>query len=105
MSSRLFRSIIAFGASLGIGTGVATVATLASGCDLYWGDPKDGRGHTGWPIIDASQPGCHYDGYCDAGWPTISDAPWGIIDAPAVPDAAPDARPPDAHVTPNGGST
>ena len=66
--SRLFRTIVVFGTSLGAGTGLVVAAT-SSGCDLYFG-PGSGSGHggSGWTHIDAG---------CD-----LCDAHWGIIDAP-----------------------
>ena len=81
--SGLYRSIVAFGISLGAGAPVA-------GCNLYvehgHGPPApDGRPDAstiedcGFPIIDAALPP-------DA-WPPIADAPW------------PDAPPPDARTT------
>jgi hypothetical protein len=63
MSSRLFRSIVVFGAAMGVGAGM--VAQTA-GCDLYFAPRPD----PGPPvIIDASN------------WGTIADGPWPIIDA------------------------
>jgi hypothetical protein len=84
-SSRLFRSIVVFGASLGVASGIVGL-TANAGCDFI--DP--GPAHHGkWPVIDA-------------GWGTIADAPnfcdgrcpdgWGIIDA-ANPDAYAAAAP------------
>jgi hypothetical protein len=94
--TRLFRSIVVFGTSLGAGASVVAV-TLAPACTLYVG-PGDKRVPDAWPAIaDAPPPP-------DA-WPVIADAPpdawYGIIDA-SVPDAWPviaDAPlPPDAGV-------
>lgn len=75
--SRLFRTIVVFGSSLGAATVFgAAVSTVSSGCELYEATP-----HHGWPIIDAAIPDalCGDGGYCP-------DARWGIIDA-ALPDA------------------
>ncbi len=81
MSTRLYRSIIVFGAALGTG------AVVSTGCDLFTRDDHHvGSGQFG--IIDASVP---IDGWHS----TIADAPWGIIDAPAPIDAAPDAHHPE----------
>jgi hypothetical protein len=73
----LYRSIVAFGITLGAGAPVA-------GCNLYFVDPHDPPPpdafvphDCGWGIIDAALPP-------DA-WPTIADAP--VPDA-ATPDAA-----------------
>jgi hypothetical protein len=79
--SGLYRSIVAFGISLGAGAPL-------TGCDLYFDSGHDPHPpdatevgpDCGFPIIDAPLPP-------DA-WPTIADAPW--------PDAAP---PPDARTT------
>ncbi len=79
MTSRLFRSIVVFGAGLGATAGVVT---LVPGCELYFG-PDTGHGSDrGWPIIDAARP--------DTYWSHIADASWGIIDA-GRPDVMPDA--------------
>jgi hypothetical protein len=95
--TRLFRSIVVFGTSLGAGASVVAV-TLAPACTLYLG-PGDGHG-----IIDAAiRPDACPDDACPDAWPAIADAPpdawYGIIDA-SVPDAWPviaDAPlPPDA---------
>ena len=93
--SRLFRTIVVFGTTLGAG---APAVGLAA-CDLYVGPHDHG-------VPDARIGDC---GIHDA-WPTISDAPiydaWhGIIDA-ALPDAWPtiaDAPTPDGGV-PDGGT-
>ena len=76
--SRLFRSIVVFGAALGGGAGLVT--TTSTGCSLYIA-PDPGRG---WGVIDAGfstiadAGGCgDYDGGC-------VDAHWGFIDAPLV---------------------
>lgn len=96
--SRLFRSIVLFGTSLGAGAGVvAAVSSLSSGCDLYFPrDPGPTR-TTAWPIIDAPvETSCTVEHPCDAwgiidasivdGWGTIADAP---TDAGHKPDGAP----------------
>ncbi len=81
MNSRLFRSIVVFGAGLGVTAGVVT---LVPGCELYFG-PNTGHGSNiredSWPIIDIGR---------DSYWNHIADAPWGIIDA-GRPDVLPDA--------------
>lgn len=97
MATRLYRSIVVFGTTLGAGGAVVAVAPLiSSGCSLHSGD-DDWHG-----IIDAPLPypdaNC-MDAQCpDAWYVPIFDAGWGIIDAPQPqPDAAlPDAAPPDA---------
>lgn len=91
MATRLFRSIVVFGTTLGAGTAVV-VPLVSSGCSLSMGDDS---GDDSWHgIIDAALPPCHGDARCpDAWYVPISDGPWGIIDAP-LPD--PDAVPPDA---------
>jgi len=95
MATRLYRSIVVFGTTLGAGGAVVAVAPLiASGCSLDLDDGGDDSWHG---IIDAAQP-CR-DAECpDAWYVPIFDAPWAIIDAP-MPDAAPpDAGNPDAAV-------
>ena len=93
MASRLFRSIIVFGSSLGAATifGAAGSA-VSSGCELYDGSPQH---HGPWGIIDASVPDapCGRDARCpDAWWGFIDaaviDGSWGTIaDAPNPKDA------------------
>jgi hypothetical protein len=81
MATRLFRSIVVFGTTIG------AAAALGPGCDLSGGDGGDDDDESdvdAWfGIIDAPTP------Y----WDAAPDADWGIIDAP-LPDAAPDAEPP-----------
>ncbi len=83
MTSRLFRSIVVFGAGLGVTSGVVT---LVPGCELYFG-PDTGHGSDhgsdAWPIIDIGG---------DTYWSHIADAGWGIIDA-GRPDVLPDVPP------------
>ena len=91
--SRLFRSIVVFGSSLGAATVFgAAGSAMSSGCELYEGSPHRGSGW--WGFIDASVP----DGPCaDARCP---DAWWGFIDAGVVVDGGwgtiADAPNPDA---------
>ena len=93
--SRLFRSIVVFGSSLGAATVFgAAGSAVSAGCELY-----EGRSHPGsgpWGIIDASLPdgACGgRDGGCpDAWWgfidATPSDGSWGTIADAPNPDAA-----------------
>lgn len=67
--SRLFRSVIVFGVSIGGGAVLATGGS--AGCALY--DKPDHHG-SGWGIIDAG-----FANIADCG---CVDAHWGIIDAP-----------------------
>jgi hypothetical protein len=85
--SRLFRSIVVFGSSLGAATIAGTVGSaMTSGCGM-----DDGSNHDPgpWGFIDASPPDtvcAGADGGCiDGNWGTIADAP--------NPDAPPDAKP------------
>jgi hypothetical protein len=78
--SRLYRSIVVFGTTLGAGAPIVAAA-LAPACDLYEGPSRP------------APP--------DAWHATIADAWHGIIDAPTPPDAWPtiaDAPNPDARV-------
>jgi len=97
MATRLFRSIVVFGTSLGSGvTIVAGAQVITSGCSL-----DGGGGDDSWHgIIDAAlvDAGC-VDAACpDAWYVPIFDAGWPIIDAAMPePDAAPaNAGPPAA---------
>jgi hypothetical protein len=95
MPSRLFRSIVVFGTSVGAATTVGvTASAVISGCDLYEG--SSGPHHDGrWGIIDAAILDAHCaDAHCpDAWWSLIDAAPpidgnWGTIaDAPNPKDA------------------
>jgi hypothetical protein len=81
MASRLFRTIVVFGSSLGAATLFGAAASaMSSGCELY-----EGSSHpTGpWSHIDAAPP--YQDADCGDG--PCPDAWWGFIDA-AVGDGA-----------------
>ena len=91
--TRLYRSIVVFGTSLGVGIPVVAVS-LAPACDLYLGSdhhpPPDAWHNT---IADAPLPPDAWHGSSEAppdAWPIIADAP---LPPDAPPDASPDAAP------------
>lgn len=86
MPSRLYRSIIAFGVTLGTASSASTIVTACDGADEHAPPVPDGW----YGIIDAALP-CVDAGCPDAWFTPIADAPtWAIDAGPA------DAAPPDA---------
>lgn len=96
--SRLFRSIVVFGSSLGAAAGFTTAGSaLSAGCGLYDGTPHHGSGS----VHDA---GCA-DAHCpDAWWGFIDaavlDGSWGTIADAPNPDAPAPAPEPEPEGTP-----
>ncbi|HUJ61957.1 MAG TPA: hypothetical protein VLX92_25805 [Kofleriaceae bacterium] len=75
--TRLYRSIVVFGTSIGAGTALGgAFSALVPGCDLYY--TTAGSNDHRWPIIDASFASIH-DGPCPDAW--CVDAGFGMIDA------------------------
>ncbi len=75
--TRLFRSIVVFGTSLGAGGALAT--TALTGCDIYLGRDQHPTGSGSWGFIDAGLP---IDSHvCNTDGGACHDGSWGFIDA------------------------